>query len=104
MYVGVSQALQNPQYNPLDPDITLKASLDELESKEEKEDLKEIAQELTKRKSINFSNIRKNKSSSNNRKSKIYDIENLSASFSRNETFSSNVNLKERKLLVLKPL
>ena len=36
MYVGVSQALQNPQYNPLDPDITLKASLDELESKEEK--------------------------------------------------------------------
>ena len=48
MYVGVSQALQNPQYNPLDPDITLKASLDELESKEEKEDLKEIAQELTK--------------------------------------------------------
>ena len=26
MYVGVSEAIQNPQYNPLDPDITLKAS------------------------------------------------------------------------------
>ncbi len=102
MYVGISQALQNPQYNPLDPDITLKASLDELESKQEKEDLKDIAQELTKRKSINFSNIRKNKSSSNNSKSKIYDIENLSASFSRNETFSSNVNLKERKTISTK--
>ena len=25
MYVGISQALQNPRYNPLDPDITLKA-------------------------------------------------------------------------------
>ena len=24
MYVGVSEAIQNPQYNPLDPDITLK--------------------------------------------------------------------------------
>ena len=48
MYVGVSEAIQNPQYNPLDPDITLKASLDELQSNEEKEELKEIAQDLTK--------------------------------------------------------
>jgi cell surface protein SprA len=96
MYVGVSEAIQNPQYNPLDPDITLKASLDELQSNEEKEELKEIAQDLTKRKSINFTNVRKNKSSSAGKKSKIYDIENLSATYSRNETFSSNVNLKER--------
>ena len=36
----VSEAIQNPQYNPLDPDITLKASLDELQSDEDKEDLK----------------------------------------------------------------
>ena len=96
MYVGVSEAIQNPQYNPLDPDITLKASLDELQSNEEKEELKEIAQDLTKRKSINFTNVRKNKSSSAGKKSKIYDIENLSATYSRNETFSRNVNLKER--------
>ena len=96
MYVGVSEAIQNPQYNPLDPDITLKASLDELQSNEEKEELKEIAQDLTKRKSINFTNIRKNKSSSSGNKAKIYDIENLSATYSRNETFSRNVNLKER--------
>ena len=96
MYVGVSEAIQNPQYNPLDPDITLKASLDELQNNEEKEELKEIAQDLTKRKSINFTNVRKNKSSSSANKLKIYDIENLSASYSRNETFSSNVNLKER--------
>ena len=96
MYVGVSEAIQNPQYNPLDPDITLKASLDELQSNEEKEELKEIAQDLTKRKSINFTNVRKNKSSSSGNKAKIYDIENLSATYSRNETFSRNVNLKER--------
>ena len=96
MYVGYSEAIQNPQYNPLDPDITLKASLDELQSNEEKEELKEIAQDLTKRKSINFTNVRKNKSNSGGKKAKIYDIENLSATYSRNETFSQNVNLKER--------
>ena len=67
-----------------------------------KEELKKIAQEVTKRKSINFSNIRKNKSLSNTSNSKIYDIENLSASFSRNETVSSNVNLKERKTISTK--
>ena len=32
----------------LDPDITLKSSLDELQSNEEKEELKDIAQDLTK--------------------------------------------------------
>ena len=96
MYVGISEAIQNPQYNPLDPDITLKTSLDELQSNEEKEELKEIAQDLTKRKSINFTNVRKNKSSSAGNKTKIYDIENLSATYSRNETFSRNVSLKER--------
>ncbi|MDG1916765.1 MAG: cell surface protein SprA [Flavobacteriales bacterium] len=96
MYVGISEAIQNPQYNPLDPDITLKASLDELQSNEKKEELKEIAQDLTKRKSINFTNVRKNKSSSAGNKTKIYDIENLSATYSRNETFSRNVSLKER--------
>ncbi|MDC3103983.1 hypothetical protein OA345_00945 [Flavobacteriales bacterium] len=94
--LGFLRPFKNPQYNPLDPDITLKVSLDELQSDEEKEELKEIAQDLTKRKSINFTNIRKNKSPSSANKAKIYDIENLSATYSRNETFSRNVNLKER--------
>ena len=102
MYVGISEAIQNPQYNPLDPDITLKASLDELQSNEEKEELKEIAQDLTKRKSINFTNVRKNKASSSVNKAKIYDIENLSLTYSRNETFSRNVNLKERNTVSTK--
>ncbi|MGC6471176.1 MAG: cell surface protein SprA [Flavobacteriales bacterium] len=96
MYVGVSEAIQNPQFNPLDPDITLKASLDELQTQQEKEELKEIAQDLTKRKSINFTNVRKNKANAAAKKSKVYDIENFSATYSRNETFSKNVNLKER--------
>ena len=96
MYVGISESIQNPQYNPLDPDITLKASLEELQTSEEKEELKEIAQDLTKRKSINFTNVRKNKSNTASGKSKIYDIENFSTTYSRNETFSRNSNLKER--------
>ena len=96
MYVGYSEAIQNPQFNPLDPDITLKASLDELQTQEEKQELKEIAQDFTKRKSINFTNVRKTKSTKSGQKTKLYDIENFSATYSRNETYNRNPNLKQR--------
>ena len=45
MYVGYSESIQSPQYNPLDPDITLKESLSQLQSKEEKDSLKAISQD-----------------------------------------------------------
>jgi hypothetical protein len=43
MYIGRSEAIKNPQYNPLDPDILFTKSLAALDSKVEKDDLKEIA-------------------------------------------------------------
>ena len=91
MYFSVSEDIKNPQYNPLDPDILLTTSLDVLETKEERDSLKEITQDYTKRKSINFTNIRKERAPGNN-KSKLYDIENLSLSYSYNESFYRNVN------------
>ena len=54
MYVGVSEAIQSPQYNPLDPDITLKSSLDELETKEERDSLRYITQDYTKENQLTF--------------------------------------------------
>ncbi len=98
MYVGVSEAIQSPQYNPLDPDITLKSSLDELETKEEKDSLRYITQDYTQRKSINFSNIRKGQNvEGNKKKTSLYALENFSATYSYNETTSRNINIKERK-------
>ena len=91
MYFSVSEDIKNPQYNPLDPDILLTTSLDVLETREERDSLKEITQDYTKRKSINFTNIRKERAPGNN-KSKLYDIENLSLSYSYNESFYRNVN------------
>ena len=97
MYVGISEAIQSPQYNPLDPDITLKASLAELETQEERDSLRYIAQDYTQRKSINFSNIRKGKNLDvNSKKIKLYSPENFSATYSYNETMSRNVHVKER--------
>ena len=95
MYIGRSQSIRNPQYNPLDPDILLKTSLSSLESKSEKDALKNIAQDYVERKSINFTNVRKRKVQKKGdapKKAKIYDIENFTISYSKNETFIRNIN------------
>ena len=97
MYVGYSESIQSPQYNPLDPDITLKESLSHLQSKEEKDSLRAISQDYTQRKSINFSNIRKGKTLNSKNKTKVYSPENFSATYSYNETTSRSVNVEERK-------
>ena len=61
MYIGRSQAVKTPQYNPLDPDILLQESLSNLSSNNDKDSLKQITQDFVQRKSINFTNVRKTK-------------------------------------------
>ena len=48
MYIGMSESIRNPQYNPLDPDILLSTSLQTLDNKQEKDSLKYIAQDYIK--------------------------------------------------------
>ena len=98
-YIGLSESVQTPQYNPLDPDILLKSSLEDLNSNE-KDSLKTLVQDYTKRKSINLTNVRKVKKVGNNTKSKdkFYDLENLSFTYSYNETLSRDLN-KENSLV-----
>lgn len=112
VFIGLSETVITPQFNPLDPDIELQASLaDNSMSEGAKDTLRSVVQNYTLRRSINFTNIRKErssgkgknkskdakgaKSSKNNRggsKSRLYDIENLSLSYSYNEVFNRNIN------------
>ena len=95
MYIGRSESIKNPQYNPLDPDILFTTSLKTLKNKEERDSLKHIVQDYVKRKSINFTNIRKNriqKKGEKQKKQKIYDVENWTVSYAKNETFIRNIN------------
>jgi cell surface protein SprA len=57
-FVGVSKSIINPEYYPKEPDRLLKDVLNTAETKAEKDDIKEISQDLTERKSINFTNVR----------------------------------------------
>jgi cell surface protein SprA len=60
MYIGQTEMVSNPQYNPLDPDILFSNSLDGLPA-EEQDSLKRIAQSYRKMRSINFTGVKFNK-------------------------------------------
>ncbi len=95
MFIGYSESFRNPQYNPLDPDIPLKVSLADLQSKEEKDSLKYIVQDVTRRKSLNFTNVKLNNTS---RSPKIYDVSNFAASYAYSELYSRNINTEFNRL------
>ncbi|MFC2096123.1 cell surface protein SprA [Bacteroidota bacterium] len=89
VYAGYSESFINPEYNPLDPDVTLDQALDNVSTKSEKDSIKNIAQDYTQRKSLNFTNVKINKSVE---KPRFYNISNFSVSYAYNETFSRDIN------------
>ena len=88
MYVGYSEGVINPQYNPLDPDIPLKKAVANTETKAERDSILKNSQDITRRKSINFTNVRVEKRQG---KPHFYDISNFSTSYSYNETYRRNI-------------
>jgi cell surface protein SprA len=94
MYVGYSETFITPQYNPLDPDILLAPVLnDESIPEEAREKLKHQTQDYTRRKGINFSNVKKDKGK-NASKSMPYDVENFAVSYAYNELYKRSVNVE----------
>jgi cell surface protein SprA len=94
VYLGYSQSKSNPKYNPLDPDITMKDALSMAGGKAERDSIKQLAQDLVTRKSINFTNVKVDKSSKDG-KPKIYDPTNFSLTYSFNETMKRSVNVEQ---------
>jgi cell surface protein SprA len=94
MYFGYSQMKSNPKYNPTDPDITMKDALDAAETKAEQDSIKRIAQEMVTRKSINFTNVKVDKTSKSG-KPKVYDPTNFSVTYSYNEILKRGVNVEK---------
>jgi len=90
MYIGYSKQIAIPEYNPLQPDILMSNSYTGL-TKEQKASLDSIALNTTTRKSINFTNVHKNKGK-NSKKNHIYDIENFSATYAYTEQDHSDIN------------
>jgi cell surface protein SprA len=93
LYFGYSEIFSNPQYNPLDPDVPFEEALNSIDDKGRREQLKRIAQDYTKRQSINLTNIKKNRVGGAG-KPKIYDIENFNLSVGYSQIYHRNVNIE----------
>lgn len=79
MYLSFDRTTISPQYNPLDPDVKMSKY-----TKEERDTLKKLVQDITTRRAINFTNFKKIKTKKD-AKSHFYDISNLSFTVGYNE-------------------
>jgi len=103
VFVGISETVLSPQFNPLDPDVELKATLaDERMTEGARDTLRSVVENYTQRRSINLTNVRKERSrggakekkskKERSSKNRLYDIENISLSYSFNEIFNRNID------------
>jgi cell surface protein SprA len=73
MYLGYSEQVINPQYDPLNPDIEWNDATRSLTREEKKQRLKEL-RTYTRRRSINFTNIHKERAATS-KTEHFYDME-----------------------------
>ncbi len=92
MFIGYSRTSINPEYNPLDQDVKLETTLNEesLTDDEKKEIIKQV-QDLTERKSINFTNVGIGRTGKG--KVRFYSPSNLNASYSYSELAHRDVGV-----------
>ncbi len=99
MYVSQGESFANPEYNPLDPDVPFDEALDKLPSVEERDRLKQIAQDYTRRRSLNFTNVRVNQQS---RTPRPWDVGNFAVTYAYNEQNAHNVKTEYRNQVLHK--
>ena len=92
MFYNVGETWITPQFNPLSPDIEFDESINNIENPGRRDSIRKLSQDYTRRKSINFTNVRKERTGGDRGDVDIYDIENFSASYSFNEVFRRNIN------------
>ena len=93
LYVGYSEGFINPKYNPVDPDVPLKDAINSATTRRERDSIRDIAQDYTRRKSLNLTNVQVARSTGTPR---FYSISNWSLNYSFNEMYGRNINTDYR--------
>ncbi|MDD5570845.1 MAG: cell surface protein SprA [Bacteroidales bacterium] len=93
MFYDYSETFIKPQYNPLDPDIKYRDVIESYEDRKERDSLRNIIQDYTKRKSINFVNVKKNKTNTTS-KPRLYDISNFDVTYAYTELTHHNYEIE----------
>ncbi|HNR20767.1 MAG TPA: cell surface protein SprA [Bacteroidia bacterium] len=94
MYYGFGEQFIKPEYDAIDTDIKYKTIQSDLENSEQRSKRRKLAQDYTRRRSLNFTNVKKNKVGKNAGKSKPWDVENFNFTYGFTEVFKRNLNLE----------
>lgn len=81
LYVNVSHQVSLPQYDPAQPDVTLKQSMANATSSKQRDSIQNAAEDYTLRRSFNLTNVHKARTSTT-APSHIWDIENFNMTYS----------------------
>ncbi|MEA1784631.1 cell surface protein SprA [Arenibacter sp. GZD96] len=90
---GISEQRITPEFDPVFDDLKLKDRIAAAETTEDAETIREQAEDYTKRTSINFIGVRKNRGE--DAKANFYDIENFTFNYSYNETNHRDFEIEE---------
>lgn len=100
MFIGYSETISNPQYDPYDRDVTYKDKLNSARTPEQRDSLKETAQDFTSVFSVNFSNVRVTGNPDKpSVKNHPWDIKNFDISYAYNKQFKRNPIIESDELL-----
>ncbi|MGB5646843.1 MAG: cell surface protein SprA, partial [Muriicola sp.] len=81
---GISEQLITPEFDPVYDDLKLDDRITAADTAQEADEIREQAEDYTKRTSINFIGVRKNRGE--DAEANFYDIENFTFNYSFNET------------------
>lgn len=93
MYLSYAETYKTPEFNPLNPDITMAASLDELNAQPnaevKKDSLRMQAQGYEKRRSMNFTDLRKGRTGKG--KPMPWDVSNLAFNYAYTDQYLRDI-------------
>ncbi len=92
IFLSYGNTLIRPYYNPLNPDTRLQKEIDETTDENRRNRISRAADDFTARRSLNFTNVRKNRVGT--AKPHVYDVENLSFTYSFSETYRRNQTME----------
>ena len=93
VHYDISETFKDPEFNPINPDIKFKDDLSTFEDVDQRDSVKKISQDYTKRTSFNIINMKKMRTGTS-KKPKIYDIENFDVSYQYSSQFHRNIDIE----------
>jgi cell surface protein SprA len=88
MSYSVGEKFVDPKFDPQYQDVKLEDALEQNPNSE-------FSRDYTKRTSISFINVKKNRNPNSTKKPKFYDVENLAVSYSHNKEFHRDYNIEK---------